>query len=72
MYYMLTIIFITGNINNNIIMTCPLYTPVFLSQVCTGHRLARTWFAKIDPMQIVGMSVCVYVCVCVCVRTRGY
>ena len=29
-----------------------------------------TWFLKIDPVQIVGMRVCVCVCVCVCPRLR--
>ena len=33
----------------------------FLNQVCAGHRLARTWFLKIDPVQIVGMRMWVSV-----------
>ena len=45
---------------------------MFLNQVRAGHRPAHTWFLKIDPVQIVGMRVCVCVCVCVCVRARGY
>ena len=35
----------------------------FLNQVCAGRRLARAWFLKIDPVQIVVMHVCVCVCV---------
>ena len=33
-----------------------------------GHRPARAWFLKIDPVRIVGMRACV--CVCVCLRPR--
>ena len=40
----------------------------FLNQARASRRLARTWFLKIDPVQIVGM--CVRVCVCVCPRPR--
>ena len=36
----------------------------FLNQACTGRRLVRAWFLKIDPVQIVSM--------CVCVRPQGY
>ena len=32
-----------------------------------GHRPARTWFLKIDPVRIVGMRVRVCACVCVSV-----
>ena len=35
----------------------------FLNQACTGHKPARTWFLKIDPVQIVSMQACVCVCV---------
>ena len=38
----------------------------FLNQACVGRRLACAWFLKIDPVQIVGMDVCV----CVCPRPR--
>ena len=37
-----------------------------LNQAPASHRLACTWFLKIDPVQIVG----VHVCVCVCVSTH--
>ena len=37
----------------------------FLNQVRAGRRLARAWFLKINPVQIVGMSVCVCLYVCV-------
>ena len=40
----------------------------FLNQARAGHRLACAWFLKINPVQIVGM----HVCVCVRVRARGY
>ena len=44
----------------------------FLNQACARVWLARIWFLKIDPVQIVGMCVCVcvcvYVCVCLCPR----
>ena len=36
----------------------------FLNQVQIGLRPAHTWFLKIDPVQIIGMRVCV----CLCVR----
>ena len=39
----------------------------FLNQVRTDHRPERTWFLKIDPVQIIGMSVRVCVCACDCV-----
>ena len=29
-------------------------------------QLARAWFLKIDPVQIIGMRACVCVCLCVC------
>ena len=43
----------------------------FLNQARAGHRPARAWFLKIDPVRT---SVCVFVCVfvCVCPRPRGY
>ena len=34
---------------------------VFLNQVRAGHRPARAWFLKIDPVRIVCMRVCVCV-----------
>ena len=37
----------------------------FLNQARAGHRPARAWFLKIDPVQIVGMRACVRVCVSV-------
>ena len=37
-----------------------------LKQARTGHRPARAWFLKIDPVRIVGMRACV------CVRARGH
>ena len=55
-----------------------LYLLLFLNQARTGHRLARIWFLKIDPVWIIGMRVrvcvcvCVYVYVCVCVCAQGY
>ena len=54
----------------NLKLSCFLYESIwFLNQVRAGHRLACTWFLKIDPVQIVSMCVrmCVFVCVCVCV-----
>ena len=36
-------------------------TRIFLNQVRAGHRPARAWFLKIDPVRIVGMHVCVCV-----------
>ena len=47
-------------------------TVLFLNQTRAGHRPARAWFLKIDPVRIVGMCVCVCVRVRVCVRARGY
>ena len=47
-----------------------------LNQVLAGLRLARYWFLNIDPVQFIGMCVClhvcvyVYVCVCLCVCLR--
>ena len=38
---------------------------VFLNQARAGHRPARAWFLKIDPVRIVGMHVRVCVLVCV-------
>ena len=38
--------------------TVPSY---FLNQARTGHRPARAWFLKIDPVRIVGMRACVRV-----------
>ena len=38
---------------------------LFLNQARAGHRPARTWFLKIDPVRVVRMRVCVCVCVCV-------
>ena len=29
----------------------------FLNQASTSHRLVRTWFLKIDSVQIIGMCV---------------
>ena len=55
----------------DIALACTGLWAKFLNQVCTGLRLARAWFLKIDPVWIVGMHVCVCVC-CVCVCTRGY
>ena len=40
---------------------------VLLNQARVSLWLARAWFLKINPVQIVCMSVCVCVCVCVCV-----
>ena len=40
---------------------------VFLNQAHASRRPARAWFLKIDPVQILGMRVCVCACVCVCV-----
>ena len=40
----------------------------FIKQARVGLWPARTWFLKIDPVQIVGMRMCVCVCVCVCPR----
>ena len=37
---------------------------MFLNQAYTGRRLARAWFLKIDPMQIVSMHVYVFARVC--------
>ena len=34
----------------------------FLNQAHAGHRPARTWFLKIDPVRIVGMHMCVCPC----------
>ena len=42
----------------------------FLNQASTGHRPARAWLLKIDPVWIVSMHACVSVCVCVSIR--GY
>ena len=36
---------------------------MFLNQARAGLRPARAWFLKIDPVQIVGMRVCVCVSV---------
>ena len=47
-----------------------IYVSMFLNQMRAGHRPARAWFLKIDPVWIVGMHVCV--CVCLCVRALGY
>ena len=47
-----------------------LCTFAFLNQARAGHRPARAWFLKIDPVRIVGMRVRVCVCVCVCPRPR--
>ena len=41
---------------------------LFLNQERTSLRPTHAWFLKIDPVQIVGMRVCV--CVCVCPRQR--
>ena len=41
---------------------------LLLNQALAGHRSARAWFLKIDPVRIV----CMRACVCVCVRARGY
>ena len=32
---------------------------LLLNQAHAGHRSARTWFLKIDPVRIVGVCVCV-------------
>ena len=32
---------------------------LLLNQVHASHRLACAWFLKIDPVQIIGMHVCV-------------
>ena len=55
---------------------------ILLNQARAGHRLARAWFLKIDPVRIVSMHVCVclracmracvHACVGVCVHTQGY
>ena len=37
----------------------------FLNQAHTGCRPVHTWFLKIDPVQIIGMHICVCVRVCV-------
>ena len=46
-----------------------MYVLLFLNQAHTDCRPACAWLLKINPVQIVGMRVCVcvYVCVCVCV-----
>ena len=49
---------------------CQFNCSRFLNQARAGHRPARTWFLKIDPVRIVGMRACVCVCVCVCLRPR--
>ena len=33
-----------------------------LNQMHASHRLARAWFLKIDPVQVVGMHACVCPC----------
>ena len=42
----------------------------FLNQARAGLWPVRTWFLKIDPVQIVCMRVCVFACVCVCPPPR--
>ena len=43
----------------------------FLNQARAGHRPARAWFFKIDPVRTsVCVFVCVFVCVCVCPPPR--
>ena len=44
------------------------YSLLLLNQTGAGHRPARAWFLKIDPVRIVGMRV--RVCMCVCPRPR--
>ena len=55
---------------------CTLPLIIILNQTHAGHRPARAWFLKIDPVRIVDMHVCVCLCVCVCVFVcvcaRGY
>ena len=41
------------------------YNINLLNQVRAGHKPARAWFPKIDPVRIVSMRVRVCLCVCV-------
>ena len=45
-----------------LVLACPLLETL-LNQANAGLWPVRTWFLKIDPVQIVSMHVCVCVCV---------
>ena len=64
-YFVHTInLLVTDEQSMNTLGFVPIMLLRFLNQACAGHRLARAWFLKVGPVQIISM--CVYMCVCVC------